>query len=101
MDYEKEYISNFFDIQNYLGEDEETNSLELDFLEEAKKDSLTIYDLRAFYSVMADTTSDGELKKLLKSMIKTLAKMEIFKRKVPPIMKLKNPSPSVKSFSKN
>jgi hypothetical protein len=99
QDYEKEYIDNFFKLQNYLSENIDTGN-ELDLLEEAKSD-LTLQDLRAFFSVMADTASDGQLKKLLKSMVKTIAKMEIFKRKVPPIMRLKSPSPTVKSYTKN
>ena len=68
-------------------------------LMEAK--GLTLYDLRAFYSVMAETTDDAKLKSMLKSMVKTIAKMEVFKRKIPPIMRVKSPSPTVRSYTKN
>lgn len=69
-------------------------------LNEAQGD-LTLYDLRAFYSVMAETTTDGKLKEILKSMIKTIAKMEVFKRKIPPIMKVKSPSPTIRKYTRN
>jgi hypothetical protein len=99
MDYVEEYTQAFDNLHNYLIEHEDTG-VELDLLNEAKA-GLTLYDLRAFYSVMAETATDGELRKLLKSMVKTIAKMEIFKRKVPPIMRLKTPSPTIKSYTKN
>ena len=100
MDYEAEYINAHFELRDYVAEHAELGVTQ-ELIVESSKNQLTLYDLRAFYSVMAETATDAPLRKLLKNMVKTIAKMEIFKKKVPPIMSLKHPSPTIKSYTKN
>lgn len=97
---ETEFINAHFELHSYIEENVDLGVTH-ELLVESSKNQLTLYDMRAFYSVMAETATDAPLRKLLKNMVKTIAKMEIFKKKVPPIMSLKTPSPTIKSYTKN
>lgn len=58
-------------------------------------EGVTFYDLRQFLSVLKRTTTDDKLKDMLKSLIKTVAKLEVRNVPVPTIAKLKSVSPEI------
>jgi hypothetical protein len=58
-------------------------------------EGVTYYDLRSFLTVLKKSTSDESLKKMLKQLIKTVAKLEVKNVPVPTIQKLKSISPEI------
>jgi hypothetical protein len=58
-------------------------------------EGVTYYDLRSFLTILRKATSDADLKKMLKALIKTIAKLEVKNIPVPTIAKLKSISPEI------
>lgn len=77
------------DINLYIKEHNVTPSSSL------LTEGATYYDLRSFLTVLRKMTKDDALQKLLKELIKTIAKLEIRNVPVPTIAKLKSISPEL------
>jgi len=58
----------------------------------------TIYDLRVLFTIMASQTGSGQLRSICNEIVKTLAKMEMYKIANPRVPKLQNPSPPAFGF---
>ncbi len=77
------------DINLYIKEHNVTPSSSL------LTEGATYYDLRSFLTVLRKMTKDDALQKLLKELIKTVAKLEVRNVPVPTIAKLKSISPEL------
>lgn len=77
------------DINMYIKEHNVTPSSSL------LNEGATYYDLRSFLTVLRKMTKDDALQKLLKELIKTVAKLEVRNVPVPTIAKLKSISPEL------
>jgi hypothetical protein len=58
-------------------------------------EGVTYYDMRSFLTILRKASGDDSLKKMLKELIKTIAKLEIKNIPVPTIQKLKSVSPQI------
>jgi len=75
--------------------EEYSDELKITESKQILEEGLTYYSLRQFVTLLFRSTSDAALKKMLLELLKILARLEVMKKPVPTIKKLKDISPQI------
>jgi hypothetical protein len=84
-------ITQIIELDNYLTE----NNITLEHDVMLTESGVTYYDLRRFLTLLTRNNKDESVKKMLTSVIKTLASLEVKNKPVPLIPRLKSISPEL------